>query len=138
METSQIKMTTESFWIKTDFLNLNEYVSLKIVKTYYIIFYITLALFLITFILLLFPFDASYEYKTTYLLNKIDNWNKDLTLRTKIENFDTIFFECNTKEQACLFNKVLLEFQGDKFDYFWDDYKNKYFESFWVNKEFSL
>lgn len=79
-----MKLTTESFWIKTDFLNLNEYVSLKIVKTYYIVFYITLALFLITFILLLFPFDASYEYKTTYLLNKIDKWNREDELRKKI------------------------------------------------------
>ena len=28
-------------------------------------------------ILLLFPFDSGYEYKTTYLMNKIDNWNKN-------------------------------------------------------------
>ena len=68
---------TESFWIKTDFLNLHDYVSLKIVRLYYLVFYLTMALFLVTLILLLFPFDADYDYKTTYLLNKIDVWNRN-------------------------------------------------------------
>lgn len=71
----------ESFWIKTDFLNLHDYVSLKIVKLYYLVFYLTLALFLITLILLLFPFDADYDYKTTYQLNKIDIWNRNEDVR---------------------------------------------------------
>ena len=67
----------QSFWIKTDFLRLNDFVSYKIVKTYYIIFYITLFLFLVTMVLLLFPFDSGYDYRTTYLMNKIDTWNKN-------------------------------------------------------------
>ena len=28
-------------------------------------------------ILLLFPFDSGYDYRTTYLMNKIDIWNKN-------------------------------------------------------------
>ena len=58
-------------------MKLNDFVSYKIVKTYYIIFYITLFLFLVTMILLLFPFDSGYDYRTTYLMNKIDLWNKN-------------------------------------------------------------
>lgn len=77
MDAAPPKFRSESFWIKTDFLNLHDYVSIKIVQAYYIIFYSTLALFLATLILLLFPFDAAYEYKTTFLLNKIDQWNKN-------------------------------------------------------------
>ena len=54
----------ESFWLKTDFLKLNDFVSYKILKTYYIVFYVSLTLFLITMILLLFPFDSGYDFRT--------------------------------------------------------------------------
>lgn len=77
-------------------MKLNDFVSYKIVKTYYIIFYITLALFLITMILLLFPFDSGYEYKTTFLMNKIDNWNKDNDLHKKIEDFKNLYTSCES------------------------------------------
>lgn len=29
-----------------------------------------------------------------------------------------------------------LKFQNSKYDYYWDDYENKYFESFWANSTF--
>lgn len=31
-----------------------------------------------------------------------------------------------------------LNFNDKKYDYFWDDYSNKYSESFWINEDFVL
>lgn len=59
-------------------------------------------------------------------------------MRKKIEEFDRISLNCDKNSQQCIFESVQLRFQKTKFDYFWDDFQNKYFESFWVNQLFAL
>lgn len=125
----------ESFWLKTDFLKLNDFVSYKILKTYYIVFYTTLTLFLITMILLLFPFDSGYDFRTTYLMNKIDKWNKNVDLKEKMKEYQ-IEFEGKKRdeeetEQKYFFENRKLFYKNENYNYI-DGYSPTYEESFFV------
>ena len=125
----------ESFWLKTDFLKLNDFVSYKILKTYYIVFYVTLTLFLITMILLLFPFDSGYDFRTTYLMNNIDKWNKNEDLKEKMKDYQ-IEFEgkkriLDEENENYFFENRKLFYKNEKYDYI-DDYSPTYEESFFV------
>ena len=64
------------FWLKNDFLNLQIFVSERILKIYYSVFYATVVLFILIMMALLFPIDWSDNSKINILMYKIDQWQK--------------------------------------------------------------
>ena len=71
----------KSFWVRIDFLKLKQFVSFGIIKAYYSIFLLTIAFFMITLVLLLFPVDFTYNNKTNQLMTHIEDWIRDEKVR---------------------------------------------------------
>lgn len=63
-----------SFWLKTDFLNLREFVALPILKIYYILFFLCVFILLISLIVLVLPADLGYSGEVKQFINSVKNW----------------------------------------------------------------
>lgn len=78
-ENSHSKFQTpkiQDFWLKNDFLNLHLFVRQDILKVYYLIFYITVVIFILIVMAVLFPIDWTDNSKINVLMYKIDQWIK--------------------------------------------------------------
>ena len=75
--------SSQDFWLKNDFLNLQLFVSEKMLRAYYLAFYATVLLFILIMMALLFPVDWSDNSRLHVLMYKIDYWIKSNNVFSK-------------------------------------------------------